>query len=159
MEDNFMLWIGAALISAAIAVACAAAAVSMVASARHRRKKAAAEKPAKVHRDWLATGRVNLVGDAEPEPGTTVTEILPERFTLLVEENRLITTLADVPTVETHWRWPTRAEARVIMKRYHDAVKDTIPPHEQLWESSFEPQKSPDKARPESSSPLREPMT
>src|SRR5262245_30078975 len=92
-----------------------------------------------VKRDWVATGRIdfatNLNGNDDPDH--------PSEFRLLVEERRIIESIAGNENLEIQWRAATLKEAKAVVTQYHQYLKDNS-----LIRSVFEPDILP----PESSS-------
>ena len=68
-----------------------------------------------VKRDWVPTGRVDfaaqLESNADPEQ--------PSEFKLLVEEHRIIESIAGNENLEIQWRPATLKEAKFVTTRYH----------------------------------------
>ena len=71
-----------------------------------------------VKRDWAPTGRIdfatNLNGDAD-QPG---------EFKLLVEERRIVESIAGNENLETRWRPATLKEAKAVVTEYHKYLKE-----------------------------------
>jgi len=87
-----------------------------------------------VKRDWVATGRIDfatrLNGDASDANQ-------PNEFKLLVEERRIVESLAGNENLEIQWRLATLKEAKAVVTQYHKylsdnslikTVPDAIPP-------------------------------
>jgi hypothetical protein len=68
-----------------------------------------------VKRDWVPTGRIdfatNLDGNADPNQ--------PGEFRLLVEERRIIESIAGNEHLEIQWRLATLREAKAVVTQYH----------------------------------------
>ena len=68
-----------------------------------------------VKRDWVPTGRIDfatkLGSDAEPDQ--------PSEFKLLVEERRIIESVAGNENLEIQWRPATLKEAKFVTTHYH----------------------------------------
>ena len=83
-----------------------------------------------VKRDWVATGRIdfgtNLNGDDDPDQ--------PSEFRLLVEERRIIESIAGNENLEIQWRAATLKEAKAVVTQYHQYLKENS-----LIKSIFEP--------------------
>src|SRR5262245_56141504 len=72
-----------------------------------------------VKRDWVATGRIdfatNLSGNDDPDQ--------PSEFRLLVEERRIIESIAGNENVEIQWRAATLKEAQTDVSQYHQYLR------------------------------------
>ena len=83
-----------------------------------------------VKRDWVPTGRIDfatkLDSNAEPDQ--------PSEFKLLVEERRIIESIAGNENLEIQWRAATLKEAKAVVTQYHSYLKDNS-----LIKSIFEP--------------------
>jgi hypothetical protein len=83
-----------------------------------------------VKRDWVATGRIdfatNLNGNDDPDQ--------PSEFRLLVEERRIIESIAGNENLEIQWRPATLKEAKAVVSQYHQYLKENS-----LIKSIFEP--------------------
>src|SRR5262245_37059682 len=83
-----------------------------------------------VKRDWVATGRIdfatNLNGNDDPDQ--------PSEFRLLVEERRIIESIAGNENLEIQWRAATLKEAKAVVTQYHQYLKENS-----LIKSVFEP--------------------
>src|SRR5262245_24405870 len=68
-----------------------------------------------VKRDWVPTGRIDfgtkLDSNAEPDQ--------PGEFKLLVEERRIIESVAGNENLEIQWRPATLKEAKFVTTQYH----------------------------------------
>jgi len=96
-----------------------------------------------VKRDWVPTGRVdfatNLSGNDNPDQ--------PSEFRLLVEERRIIESIAGNENLEIQWRAATLKEAKAVVTQYHQYLTenslvrsvfdpDILPPESQDGRSS-----------------------
>ena len=83
-----------------------------------------------VKRDWVPTGRIdfatNLNGNDDPDQ--------PSEFRLLVEEQRIIESIAGNENLEIQWRAATLKEAKAVVTQYHKYLKENS-----LIKSIFEP--------------------
>ena len=83
-----------------------------------------------VKRDWVPTGRIDfatkLNGDDDPTQ--------PSEFKLLVEERRIIESVAGNEHLEIQWRLATLKEAKAVVTQYHKYLKENS-----LIKSLFEP--------------------
>jgi len=68
-----------------------------------------------VKRDWVPTGRIdfatNLDGNDAPDQ--------PGEFKLLVEERRVVESIAGNENLEIQWRLATLKEAKFVVTHYH----------------------------------------
>ena len=83
-----------------------------------------------VKRDWVPTGRIDfatkLESNADPEK--------PSEFRLLVEERRIIESIAGNENLEIQWRAATLREAKTVVTQYHKYLKENS-----LIKSIFDP--------------------
>src|SRR5215813_3745855 len=83
-----------------------------------------------VKRDWVPTGRIDfatkLNGDNDADQ--------PSEFRLLVEERRIIESIAGNKNLEIQWRAATLKEAKAVVTQYHQHLKENS-----LVKSIFEP--------------------
>src|SRR4029453_14100565 len=96
-----------------------------------------------VKRDWVPTGRIdfatNLSGSNDPNQ--------PSEFRLLVEERRIIESIAGNENLEIQWRAATLKEAKTIVTQYHQYLKENS-----LVKSVFAPDILPPESRDSGSS-------
>jgi hypothetical protein len=73
-----------------------------------------------VKRDWIPTGRIDfatkLNGNDDPNQ--------PSEFRLLVEERRIIESMAGNEHLEIQWRLATLSEAKAVVTQYHKYLKE-----------------------------------
>jgi hypothetical protein len=77
-----------------------------------------------IKRDWVATGRIDFA--------TSITKITsnpgdfdqPTEFKLLVEERRIVESLAGNENLEVQWRLATLREAKAVVTQYHKYLSD-----------------------------------
>ena len=77
-----------------------------------------------IKRDWVATGRIDFA--------TSITEVTsnpgdydqPAEFKLLVEERRIVESLAGNENLEVQWRLANLREAKAVVKQYHKYLSD-----------------------------------
>jgi hypothetical protein len=83
-----------------------------------------------VKRDWVPTGRIDfatsLNGSDNPDQ--------PSEFRLLVEERRIIESIAGNENLEIQWRAATLKEAKAVVTQHHQYLKENS-----LIRSIFEP--------------------
>ena len=84
-----------------------------------------------IKRDWVPTGRIDFAtkfnGDDDPTQ--------PGEFKLLVEERRIIESVAGNDHLEIQWRLATLKEAKAVVTQYHKYLKENS-----LIKSLFEPE-------------------
>ena len=72
-----------------------------------------------VKRDWVPTGRIDfatkLNGNGDPSQ--------PSEFKLLVEERRIVESIAGNENLEIQWRLATLKEAKAVVTQYHKYPK------------------------------------
>jgi hypothetical protein len=68
-----------------------------------------------IKRDWVATGRIDFAT-------TSITK--PTEFKLLVEERRIVESLAGNENLEVQWRLATLREAKAVVTQYHKYLSD-----------------------------------
>ena len=66
-----------------------------------------------VKRDWVAIGRI---GFATRDPADADQ---PSEFKLLVEERRIVESIAGNENLEIQWRLATLKEAKAVITQYH----------------------------------------
>jgi hypothetical protein len=73
-----------------------------------------------IKRDWVPTGRIDfaskLESDADPDQ--------PSEFKLLVEERRIIESIAGNENLEIQWRPATLKEAKFVTTHYHKYLSE-----------------------------------
>jgi hypothetical protein len=74
-----------------------------------------------VKRDWVPTGRIDfatrLNGNAEDADQ-------PSEFKLLVEERRIVESIAGNENLEIQWRLATLKEAKAVVTQYHKYLSE-----------------------------------
>ena len=75
-----------------------------------------------VKHDWTSTGRIDfatrLNGNASEEADQ------PNEFKLLVEERRIVESIAGNENLEIQWRLATLREAKTVVTQYHKYMSD-----------------------------------
>jgi len=66
--------------------------------------------------DWVPTGRIDF---AVPQAGSSPDMEQPSEFRLLVEERRIVESIAGNQNLEIQWRLATLKEAKVVIAQYH----------------------------------------
>jgi len=82
-----------------------------------------------VKQDWTPTGRIDFatnLSDADPDQ--------PGEFRLLVEEHRIVESIAGNENLEIQWRAATLKEAKFVTTHYHKYLAENS-----LIKSPFEP--------------------
>jgi len=83
-----------------------------------------------VKRDWVPTGRIDFATDLNGNGDADQ----PSEFRLLVEERRIIESIAGNENLEIQWRAATLKEAKTVVTHYHQYLKE-----HSLIKSIFEP--------------------
>ena len=68
-----------------------------------------------VKRDWVPTGRIDFAAKLNGNDDPTQ----PSEFKLLVEERRIIESIAGNEHLEIQWRLATLKEAKAVVTQYH----------------------------------------
>ncbi len=74
-----------------------------------------------VKRDWVATGRIDF---ATRLLGNTADAEQPSEFKLLVEERRIVESIAGNENLEIQWRLATLKEAKAVVTQYHKYLSE-----------------------------------
>ena len=74
-----------------------------------------------IKRDWVATGRIDF---ATPLATSSADSDQPTEFKLLVEERRIVESIAGNEHLEVQWRLATLREARSVVTQYHKYLSD-----------------------------------
>jgi hypothetical protein len=74
-----------------------------------------------VKRDWVATGRIDFATQLTTNPGDNDQ---PTELKLLVEERRIVESIAGNENLEIQWRLATLREAKSVVARYHKYLSD-----------------------------------
>ena len=69
-----------------------------------------------VKKDWVVTGRIDFA--TQEESGAADAET-PAEFRLLVEERRIVESIAGNENLEIQWRLASLREAKVVIANYH----------------------------------------
>src|SRR5215471_12189528 len=83
-----------------------------------------------VKRDWVPTGRIDFATSLSGNDDADQ----PSEFKLLVEERRIIESIAGNENLEIQWRAATLKEAKAVVTQYHQHLKENS-----LIKSIFEP--------------------
>ena len=71
-----------------------------------------------VKQDWVATGRIDF---ATRDPADVDQ---PGEFKLLVEERRIVESIAGNENLEVQWRLATLNEAKAVVSQYHKYLSE-----------------------------------
>jgi hypothetical protein len=74
-----------------------------------------------VKRDWVATGRIDFATSLNGDP---VDADQPSEFKLLVEERRIVESIAGNENLEIQWRLATLKEAKAVVTQYHKYLSE-----------------------------------
>ena len=74
-----------------------------------------------VKQDWVATGRIDFTTDLNGDPADADQ---PSEFKLLVEERRIVESIAGNENLEIQWRLATLKEARAVVAQYHKYLSE-----------------------------------
>ena len=83
-----------------------------------------------VKRDWVPTGRIDFATKLESNDPEK-----PSEFKLLVEERRIIESIAGNENLEIQWRPATLREAKFVTTHYHKYLTENS-----LLRTPFEPE-------------------
>ena len=72
-----------------------------------------------VKQDWVTTGRIDF---ATRDPADADQ---PGEFKLLVEERRIVESIAGNENLEIQWRLATLNEAKAVVSQYHNTCRKT----------------------------------
>ena len=74
-----------------------------------------------VKRDWVPTGRIDF---ATRLNGNSTDADQPNEFKLLIEERRIVESIAGSENLEIQWRPATLKEAKVVVAQYHKYLSE-----------------------------------
>jgi hypothetical protein len=74
-----------------------------------------------VKRDWVATGRIDFATRLNGDPADADQ---PSEFKLLVEERRIVESIAGNENLEIQWRLATLKEAKAVVTQYHKYLSE-----------------------------------
>ena len=77
--------------------------------------------PGVIKRDWVATGRIDFATQLTTNPGDNDQ---PSEFRLLVEERRIVESIAGNENLEIQWRLATLKEAKAVVTHYHKYLSE-----------------------------------
>ena len=84
------------------------------------RKNGGNELQGVVKRDWVPTGRIDFATKVDRNDDPTQ----PSEFKLLVEEHRIIESVAGNEHLEIQWRLAALNEAKAVVTQYHKYLKE-----------------------------------
>ena len=74
-----------------------------------------------VKQDWVATGRIDFATRPNGDPANADQ---PSEFKLLVEERRIVESIAGNENLEIQWRLATLKEAKLVVSQYHKYLSE-----------------------------------
>jgi len=74
-----------------------------------------------VKHDWVATGRIDFATHLN---GNSAEAEQPSEFKLLVEERRIVESIAGNENLEIQWRLATLKEAKAVVTQYHKYLSE-----------------------------------
>jgi hypothetical protein len=77
-----------------------------------------------IKRDWVATGRIDFATSIVKVTSNPEDYDQPTEFKLLVEERRIVESLAGNENLEVQWRLATLREAKAVVTQYHKYLSD-----------------------------------
>ena len=77
-----------------------------------------------IKRDWVPTGRIDFASSITGVRSNPEDYDQPAEFKLLVEERRIVESLAGNENLEVQWRLATLREAKAVVKQYHKYLSD-----------------------------------
>jgi citrate synthase len=75
-----------------------------------------------VKHDWLPTGRIDFA--TRLDASTEQNKDQQDEFKLLVEERRIVESIAGNENLEIQWRLATLSEAKTVVTQYHDYLSE-----------------------------------
>jgi hypothetical protein len=76
-----------------------------------------------VKQDWVATGRIDFATRLNGNPADADQ---PSEFKLLVEERRIVESIAGNENLEIQWRLATLKEAKAVVSQYHKYLSENL---------------------------------
>ena len=114
------LWIVAALTALAIAALVAYWLVTQFMPTMEGHKKTSHQGVVK--HDWLPTGRIDFA--TRLDAATEQNQEQQDEFKLLVEERRVVESIAGNENLEIQWSLATLGEAKVVVTQYHKYLSE-----------------------------------
>jgi len=75
-----------------------------------------------VKHDWLPTGRIDFA--TRSDDVSVQNKDRPREFRLLVEERRIVESIAGNENLEIQWRFATLSEAKAVITQYHKYLSE-----------------------------------
>ena len=75
-----------------------------------------------IKRDWLPTGRIDFATQLTATASEANDQ--PNEFRLLVEERRIVESIAGNENLEIQWRLATLKEAKAVVTQYHNYLSE-----------------------------------
>ena len=88
------------------------------------RRRANVPNQVLIKRDWVPTGRIDFASSITEVTSNPEDHEQPAEFKLLVEERRIVESLAGNENLEVQWRLATLREAKAVVKQYHKYLSD-----------------------------------
>ena len=77
-----------------------------------------------IKQDWVATGRIDFAAQITKIKTNPGDMDQPTEFKLLVEERRIVESIAGNENLEVQWRLATLREAKAVVTQYHKYLSD-----------------------------------
>jgi hypothetical protein len=110
------LWIVVALVALAVAAVVGYWLLTQLIPAMESQKKTSHHGVVK--HDWLPTGRIDFA--TRLDAATEQNKDQQDEFKLLVEERRIVESIAGNENLEIQWRLATLGEAKTVVTQYHE---------------------------------------
>lgn len=114
------LWTVVALIAFAIAALVAYWLITQFIPSTESHKKISPQGVVK--HDWFPTGRIDFA--TRLDAGTEQSKDQPDEFKLLVEERRIVESIAGNENLEIQWRLATLNEAKAVVAQYNKYLSE-----------------------------------
>jgi DNA-binding transcriptional regulator of glucitol operon len=114
------VWIVLALIALAMAALLAYWLMTQFARTAEGHKKTLHQGVVK--HDWLPTGRIDFA--TRLDAATEQSQERQDEFKLLVEERRIVESIAGNENLEIQWRLATLSEAKAVVTQYHKYLSE-----------------------------------
>ena len=110
------------IVSSLIAVLAAALLIYIMVYVTQITRTREASNGSVIKHDWCPSGRIDF---ATPLEGVNVpNKDRPREFKLLVEERRIVESIAGGENLEIQWRLATLSEAKAIITQYHEYLSE-----------------------------------
>ena len=77
-----------------------------------------------IKRDWVSTGRIDFATSITKVTSNAGDVDQPTELKLLIEERRIVESLAGNENLEVQWRLATLREAKTVVTRYHQYLSE-----------------------------------